>query len=328
VNTIKTSVKVNKIVRYCIIKVICLFLVKLITIMKKSFFLLLAVLTICFPSCTEKSFGAYSHVVVIGVDGAGAFFSETSTPRTYEIFKDAATSYDVVTSFPTISGQCWGSMLHGVLADVHGLTNKIVSSTPYPTDSQYPSFFRVAREAHPEAKLASFCNWNPINFGIVEDNLDVVKGTGKDSTVTSQVLSYLEDNDPEILFIQFDSVDGAGHGYGYGTEGHLAALTAVDGMIGQIYEAFEKKGILENTLFIVTSDHGGTPEGGHGGDTPAERIVFLGACGKTITGASTIQNAEVQDIPAIVSYALGIEAPSTWTGTVPTGLFPEVTAAE
>jgi len=304
----------------------CIYLGKVIIIMKKSIFLLCAVLTAIFPSCTKISFGAYSYVVVIGVDGAGAFFSETSTPRTFEILSNAATSHDVVTSFPTISGECWGSMLHGVPADVHGLTNTIVSSTPYPIDSQYPSFFRTVREAHPEAKLASFCNWNPINFGIIEDNLGVVKGKGKDPDITSQVLSYLESNDPEVLFIQFDSVDGAGHGYGYGTEGHLAALTAVDSMIGQIYDALKGKGILDDTLFIVTSDHGGTPDGRHGGDTPAERIVFLGACGKTIVTASTIQNAEVQDIPAIVSYALGIDAPDSWTGTVPTGLFPGVTA--
>jgi len=290
--------------------------------MKRIFLLLLWALTIIFPSCTKDSFGAYSHVVIIGVDGAGAFFSETSAPRTFEIFKNAATSHNVVTTLPTSSGQCWGSMLHGVLTEAHGLDNGIVASTPYPTDSQYPSFFRIAREAHPEAKLASFCNWKPINIGIVEDNLGVVKGTGKDPSVTNQVLSYLESNNPEILFVQFDSVDGAGHKNGYGSAEHLAALTEVDSMIGQIYDALKKKGILDETLFIVTSDHGGTPEGGHGGDTPAERLVYLGACGKTIKSASTIQDAEFQDIPAIVSYALGLVAPATWTATVPSGLFP------
>jgi len=288
----------------------------------------IAVLSSIAVSCTQSSFGAYKHVVILGVDGGGAFFSETTTPRTYEMFKDAATSHEVLISFPTISGQCWGSMLHGVLPNVHGLTNRIVSGTPYPTDSQYPSVFRIVRESDPDAKLASFCNWNPINVGIVEDNLSVIEGTGNDTEVTRQILEYLENNDPKLLFVQFDSVDGAGHGYGYGADGHLTALTAVDEMIGQIYDALKNKGILDETLLIVTADHGGTPDGHHGGDTPAERLVFLGVCGRTIDGASVIQNAEVQDIPAIAAYALGLEAPGSWTGTVPAGIFREMAANE
>jgi len=289
--------------------------------MNKFLMSVIGALSLLASSCTQKSFGAYDHVVIIGVDGAGAFFSETVSPDTWEIFKDAATASDVVTSFPTISGQCWGSMLHGVLPEAHGLTNSIVSSQPYPTDSPYPSFFRVAREANPQAKLASFCNWNPINFGIVENNLDVVEGTGDDPAVTEQILNYLKDNDPEILFVQFDSVDGGGHTFGYGSEGHLKSLTVVDGMIKQIYDALASKGILENTLFIVTADHGGTTEKGHGGDTPAERLVYLGVAGKTIKGASTIIGGEIQDIPAIVCYALGLDTPASWTGSVPEGIF-------
>jgi len=291
--------------------------------MKRILILAVVALPLFFVSCTQKSFGAYSHVVILGVDGAGAFFSPETTPCTCEIFKDAATSYDVVTSFPTISGQCWGSMLHGVLPENHGLTNDIVSNTSYPTDSPYPSFFRVAREADPDALLASFCNWNPINYGIVENNLNVTEGTGDDDAVTGQILEYLKSNDPQILFVQFDSVDGAGHHNGYGTEGHLAALSAVDAMIGRVYDALAEKGILGQTLFIVTSDHGGTPEGGHGGDTPAERKVFLGVSGKSIPCASEIVDAQIQDIPAITAYALGLEAPVSWPGHVPCGLFPD-----
>ncbi|MBQ3860058.1 MAG: alkaline phosphatase family protein, partial [Clostridia bacterium] len=68
----------------------------------------------------------YKHVFVIGVDGAGSFFRETETPRLDEIFGNGAVSYDVLTSNPTISAQCWGSMLLGVTPEVHGLTNSIV----------------------------------------------------------------------------------------------------------------------------------------------------------------------------------------------------------
>lgn len=292
--------------------------------MKKHLFPVIATVALLAVSCTTNSKGAYKHVVILGVDGAGAWFSETTSPNTFAISSEGTCAYDVVTSFPTISGQCWGSMLHGVLPEDHKLTNDIVSTVPYDVESPYPSIFRVIREARPDAPLASFSHWNPINFGIVENNLGVVEGTGSDPEVTDQILSYLEGNAPTLLFIQFDSVDGAGHANGYGTPNHLSAITAVDGMIGQIYDAYKRKGILDDTLFIITADHGGTPNGSHGGDTPEERIVFLGIHGKTIAAGGTITGAEIRDIPAIAAYALGLDDPETWTGKVPAGIFPEI----
>lgn len=275
-------------------------------------------------SCTPNSKGAYKHVVILGVDGAGAWFSEDVTPNTWKMFSEGAYSSTTRTSFPTISAECWGSMLLGVLPELHQLTNDIVSAKAYDVDSKYPSILRVAKEADPDAKLASFCHWNPINIGIIESNLGVVEGTGSDPEVAAQVIDYLDANDPTVLFLQFDSVDGAGHRNGYGTEGHLEALTAVDELLGQIYAKLEEKGILDETLLIVAADHGGTPRGSHGGDTPAERMVFMGVHGKTVEKGSQIVDAEIQDIPMISAYALGLEAPATWTGKIPSGIFPDV----
>ena len=293
--------------------------------MKRFFkFFLVAAVMLSAVACTPKSKGAYKHVVILGIDGGGAWYSEAVSPNIRSIFFDGACTYTAKTSFPTISAQCWGSMLLGVPADVHGLTNTYISNNAYGVNSPYPSIFRVAKEADPKAKLASFCNWNPINVGIVESNLDVVEGTGNDPDVAKQVCDYIAENDPTVLFVQFDSVDGGGHGNGYGTPGHLATLTAVDALVKDIYDALEKKGILEDTLLIVCSDHGGTPQGGHGGDSYGERMVYMGVHGKTVNKHSQIFDAEVLDIPMIAAYALGLEAPATWTGKIPQGIFPDV----
>ncbi|MCR5464135.1 MAG: Ig-like domain-containing protein [Bacteroidales bacterium] len=272
--------------------------------------------------------GAYKHVIIIGVDGGGAFFKNTSTPRMDAIFKKGAVSYRTKTSYPTISAQCWGSMLHSVLPEFHRLTNGTVGSKPFKPDSPFPSIFRLVKEAFPNANMASFCNWNPINIGIIEDNLGVVKGTGSDPEVANKVVQYIQGNDPTLVFVQFDSVDGAGHGSGYGSARHLSAITAVDALIGNIYDAVKRKGILDETLFIVSADHGGTPEGTHGGDTDAERYVFLGVAGKTVVEGGQIQDPEVRDIAAISAYAFGLDFPETWTGIVPGGLFQGVEAME
>ena len=270
----------------------------------------------------------YKHVVVIGVDGAGAFFQNTDTPNLDKIFADGAVTYKMLTSNPTISAQCWGSMLHGVTADMHGLTNAIVENTPYPTDSAFPGVFRVIREQMPDAKLGSLCNWNPINVGIVEDGIDVYKKGGMgDAAIINEAISYVKEEQPTFLFIQLDEADGAGHGSGYNTPTQHAKITEQDALIGKLYEVYEKLGILEDTLFIVTADHGGNGNS-HGGWTDAEKYVMFAAAGKTVEKGGSITDMEVRDVPLVVLHALGLEAPTTWSARIPSGLFKGVTAGE
>ena len=270
--------------------------------------------------------GAYKHVVIIGADGAGAFFRETDTPRCDEIFGGQATTYTCRVGMPSMSAQGWGSILHGVLPEYHGLTNDIIKNTPYPASSPYPSVFKVVRNAMPDAVLASFVEWNPINVGIVEDGLDVEKGTGADDAeVTGKILAYLKDNTPTLMFVQFSSPDDIGESSGFGTDIYLATISTVDALIGSIYDKLKAKDLLDETLFIVTADHGGINKG-HGGDTDVERNVFLGVSGKTVAD-DTIVEAEARDVAAIAAYALGVECPAAWTGRVPAGVFKDVKEA-
>lgn len=271
--------------------------------------------------------GAYKHVVIIGADGAGAFFRNTDTPRCDEIFAGGATTYTCRVGMPSMSAQGWGSILHGVLPEYHGLTNDIIKNTPFPANSPYPSVFKVVRAALPDAALASFVEWNPINVGIVENGLDVVKGTGADDAeVTGRILEYLTANTPALMFVQFSSPDDIGESYGFGSDIYLATISTVDALIGSIYDKLKAKGILDETLIIVTADHGGINKG-HGGNTDAEINVFLGVSGKTVADG-TIVDAESRDVAAIAAYALGVECPETWTGRVPAGVFKDVTEAE
>lgn len=265
----------------------------------------------------------YKRVILIGVDGAGRFFAEADTPNMDKIFENGSTTYNAITSLPSISAECWGSMLHGVAPDVHNLTNSIVGSKRFDIKSAYPSFFRVIRENYPEAKLASFCNWNPINYGIIENNLDVYLDSAGDEPLTDRIVDYIKNNEFDTIFVQFDSVDGAGHGNGYGTKGHLDQITLVDGLIGKIYNAIKSRNMLDDTLFMVSADHGGTPQGSHGGDTDAEKIIYIGAAGYNVMHAEMGGESvvSVRDIAAIVLAAMGLDIPDTWDAVVPENLF-------
>lgn len=272
--------------------------------------------------------GLYKRVVVLGVDGGGAYFKQANTPNIDAIFQEGAVTYQCLTANPTISAQCWGSLLHGVTPKWHGLKNETVWNNPFPADSLFPSAFRVIHEQKPDAKLASFTHWNAINVGIVEENIGVHKDGGVDDyRLTDKICNYIKTNDPEFLFVQFDEVDEVGHSVGFGTSEQLNKITEIDAYIGKIYRTYEETGRLTNTLFIVTADHGGYGKD-HGGLTDGEKYVMFAARGRTVQKKSVIEDIEIRDTAAIVLHALGLgdKLPETWTARVPSGLFEGVTA--
>ncbi len=277
----------------------------------------------------------YSHVIVCGIDGAGAWFKNADTPNFDRIFENGAVTYGALASNPSISAECWGSMLTGVGPEVHKLTNFVVSEKPYPIDSEFPSLFRRIRSVFPDAELGSFCDWNPITAGMVESNLGVKSATAKDDELTPLICDYIRESKPNFLFIQMDSVDGAGHRNGYGTPAHLARIHEVDKLINDVHSAAIDAGIIDDMLFIVIADHGGTNPGDgtgtHGGWSDAEKYVTFAATGKGVK-KNTIEDMNIRDLAAIVLYALGINAPELneagWTSQIPSGIFDDESIPE
>ena len=270
----------------------------------------------------------YKHVVVLGVDGAGSYFKAAETPNIDRIFESGAITYDMrVTSF-TSSCPSWMSCLHGVNPEHHGMVeNYFVEYFTYkPSEVKYPSFLRVVKEARPEAEVAAIYNWIGIN-GIVEEDAGITKCKFHDSKLCDFLVDdYLENNDVTVLYVHFGSPDSMGHMHGYGTPEHLNQINVIDGYVGRIFDKLTEKGIIDDTLFIVTSDHGGTPEKRHGGLSDGEKFAMFAARGKTVEKRGVPFDMEIRDTAAVVLFALGIEIPKCYTARVPTGLFYGVSA--
>ena len=106
---------------------------------------------------------------------------------------------------------------------------------------------------------------------------------------------------------------------------HLRQIETSDRYIGEIWDAYEKAGILDETLFMVIADHGGIRHG-HGGYTHEEKYIFFGMAGKTVAETG-IRDFETVDVAATVLHALGLEVPAydPWgfASQVPEGVFPD-----
>ena len=283
----------------------------------------------------------YEHVVIFGVDGAGGYFDKMDSPGFDSVFKnnvlDASVTYTAISQYPTISAQNWGSMIHGVRCDKHKLTNDITGREKY-TDTKYPSFFKIYAERHPDAYMASVVHWSNINYGIIEDmpqlnkiGLDdlndgtpIIGETSEDADtrVADGAINEIKTKDPKILFIHFDSVDSAGHGFGWDKPEFKSAMKHVDGLIGKVYQACKEQGWEKNTLFVCISDHGHEKWGGHGSNNYNVRnVTFAVAGGKGNVVQGRPGHVVTQDLASVVLYALGEKQPGSWESKVPYGMF-------
>ena len=132
-----------------------------------------------------------------------------------------------------------------------------------------------------------------------------------------------KENGYTISYMHLDQVDHAGHSYGYGKPGYIDAISRIDNLIGWLYDAFEEAGMLEDTLFILCTDHGHREPGGHknhGKNTDIEVNVTFALSGKTVKSGTPGKYVNT-DLAAIVSYALGVKAAEDWQGRVPYNMF-------
>ncbi len=291
-----------------------------------SLVMIFACVTPAFAADENGSFGAYKHVYIIGIDGAGRFFKDADTPNFDRIFEDGAVDYTARAETITTSAQNWGAILTGVSYLKHGLTNDITGAQERTSETEFPTVFTYARRAFPDAELASFVHWNNINFGIIENDIGVTKGCGGDSEVTDMICDYFNaGNQPTLFFVQLDDVDHAGHESGSKSEEFIKAIEVADGYIGRIYDAIEANGMMEDGLFIVVADHGHTKNGGHGGPSMRETNVTIAAKGKTVVkGGSFDGISRNRDVSAIALYALGLEKPDHMSSRMPANLFRDV----
>jgi len=292
-----------------------------------SLVLALSLVTVAFADdIFIPSFGGYDRVVIIGVDGAGRFFQDAETPNFDRIFEDGAIKYNANSENATINAENWGSILCGISCEEHNMTYESIAE--YERKSSYGnnSVFKYVRDKYSLSELVSFCNWSPINHGIIENDINVKKySVNDDEKLTGDILGYINGgNAPKLMFVQFDSIDHAAHTYGGQTKEYLDAITTVDTYIGKIYDAMDSKGLISNCLFIVVADHGEALNGEHGGDSQDEKDVTIAVKGRTVVKDYSFESdTRNRDVAAITLYALGINKPEHFSSVVPIGLFSD-----
>ena len=284
--------------------------------------LILAAASLLTFACSSPDTPKTKHVILIGVDGMSPDgIRNADTPVMVELMANGAHSFTARSVLPSSSGANWASIMNGAGPEQHGVTsnswrtdNFILPATMVSDENRFPSIFRVIRDQKPDAITGAILHWAPIENFIESSTIDYLTKPSTEDESTQQTVDFIIDQKPTFSFTHLDHVDHAGHHDGHGTPIYYDAVAKADSLIGQIVQAVKDAGIFDESIIIITSDHGGLGKG-HGGETLEEVNIPWIISGQGVK-ANYVENTPINtyDTPATIIYALGLEIPYEWIG--------------
>jgi hypothetical protein len=241
---------------------------------------------------------------------------------------------------PTISGAGWTSFYTGTWTDRHGVINNSSPAYDHPLAvSSYQSKKAPPFAVHLKERVASASVASIVSWGWIEDYLIPAaptafsfheKGIGanyadRDASVCDKTQAYLAANDPDVLMLHFDQVDGAGHASGFSADNpdYLKALAKVDEHLGAVMATIRARADYANEqwMTVVSTDHGGLGTK-HGGQSADERDIFMIAHGPGVEAGKVSTRAVGQPAlaPTIFRYFDVAIAPDWHWAEEPFGL--------
>lgn len=285
---------------------------------------LICVLLTSFAAISFAAKPKAKHVVLIGLDGWGSYSVEKAEmPNVKKLMADGSYTLAKRSVLPSSSAVNWASMFMGAGPELHGYTEWGSQTPELPSrvilkHNIFPSIFQLYRDAHPQSEIGVLYEWEGIKYLV--DTLSVnhfalAPDYNQHPTALCEMAKkYIIEKKPSLAAICFDNPDHVGHASGHDTPAYYDKLKELDGYIGEIVKAVSDAGMSDETIFIVTSDHGGINKG-HGGKTMQEMETPFIISGKGIKKGYAFTESMMQfDIASTIAYIFNLEQPQVWIG--------------
>ncbi|MET9696090.1 alkaline phosphatase family protein [Streptomyces sp. NPDC006529] len=273
------------------------------------------------PAATTPA-AAVNKVLVIGIDGAVLDrVKAADAPHLGALMAQGLTARSTLYANPmaaTSSGPGWSTIATGVWPDKHGVKDNSFSGKNY---TAHPDFLTRAEKANPALHTYAAADWEPLTstdqngpvFSAAVDKRLSLKGDrdgygSEDPKIAAAASAELRDQDPDAAFVYFGEIDHAGHSSGAASQEYLDTIGRVDRLIGRLLTAVQERPTYaqENWKILVTTDHGHTDAGGHGGSTIQERGTFVIAKGAGIAAGSVRDDVRLVDVAATALRQVGV----------------------
>jgi hypothetical protein len=265
------------------------------------------------------------HVLIISEDGLRADAVATLHLKWHDLLRKRGSYSDHALTIRDASTlPAHASMLSGVEPKVHGLTWN--TWRPHEGYIKTPTIFTRAMDAG--LTTAFFTGKTKLRHIVPPGSVGMYERPGYYcKKVANEAAEYLMTERPALAFVHFSDPDELGHAKGWMSSAQKNAITHSDQCLGVIYEALEKSGLIDDTLLIVTADHGGHNRV-HSGAKKIDREIPWIACGPGVREDYVMDDPpSTMDTAATALYALGLPVPTDIEGKPRTDIFAPLPVA-
>jgi predicted AlkP superfamily pyrophosphatase or phosphodiesterase len=249
-------------------------------------------------------------VVIISIDGLRPDAIDLAPmPVLQGLMQSGAYSLRAQTIDPSVTLPAHASMLTGLCPSVHGVdwdeylpARGIAAGTDL-FDLAHAAGLRTVLLFGKE-KLSQVSEAASLDLSQWVNDPDVVIGKRAAAAIPQGF---------SVLFVHLADNDLEGHTYGWMSLQQLLALRSTDGALKTILDALEAASMRENTLIIVTADHGGHNTS-HGFNIPSDMTIPWIVNGPGVVPAVLTRPINITDTAATAAWSLGLPVPAEWSG--------------
>ena len=259
------------------------------------------------PSGSFPDFTQARHLVFVGFDGwGGKFVPKADMPTVKRMMEQGASSIYQYNIMPSNSRENWTALFSGTPP---GKNNP----------GSVPTIFTIVNEKCKD-NSAFFYEWDWLN-GIASDEITDKHTIHSNTESAKKIAAYITEKKPVFTAVVFNEPDSVGHNKRWGSDLYYAKLAELDSFLAIIEQAVIDAGIYDDTVFVLSSDHGGALTG-HGFNLVSHRripLVFYGSIIKE--GFEIPAKRSICDIAPTMAVILDLDIPPEWIGQPILGVF-------
>jgi predicted AlkP superfamily pyrophosphatase or phosphodiesterase len=275
-------------------------------------------------TCTQETARVRAHhVFIVSYDqGNPDLIEKTDLPLFHEMAAEGAHTWEAYTIVPSLTLPSHTSMLTGVGVQKHQiLWNDYEPAKGY---VQTPTIFKIAKEHG--LTTAMFVGKEKFKHLAAPGTVDTFVWPQPEDDAKSVAAAFaakVGESKPNLCFIHFRDPDSEGHAHGVNSPEKIQALKNCDEALKTIKDAVAAAGFLDDSVFILTADHGshdykdanGNIRGTHGLPDAVDVTIPWVAWGKGVKKGFTVTAPVVQyDTAATALWVLGIPVPDSFWG--------------
>ena len=260
------------------------------------------------PTATPTSHPV--RALILSIDGFRPEAIELTPMRNLQnLMQESAYSLVAQTIFPSSTLPAHSSMLTGLCPDKHGVDwNDYIPKRGYANGTDIFDLVHAAG-----LRTVMVVGKEKLRQVTELESSDVFEFINDRDVVIAARVAELIPQGFDLMFVHFPTPDWMGHEYGWLSPEQYSVLFRADEALQTILNTLDENEMREDTLIIVTADHGGH-DTTHGSRQLEDMTIPWIIAGPGVHHMVLSINVNTTDTAATVAWALGLPLQPEWDG--------------